>query len=177
MQTAEDYERFVVDVLKPQLASFVRESEGVSEELAAYDEVVPYLNKKKCVSECESECVSECESSEVNSDSTNNTTITHKRGLSATASHTHSVGPLVDIGENILVQSEVYDTSEVYIHIGMGFHVSLPSECASEVVSERKKILTNKLTHLQSRCEEIAAYINEVLPIIAELKKVQNVST
>ena len=163
MKTASDYERFVVDVLKPQLASFVKSCDEINEENNGYDEIRATLLKQ-----------------ETDNNNNHNHNINHETTTSVKTDNTsteltltHCSGPPVDIGENCLVQTEIYDPNEIYIHVGMGFHVSLPREEALPLIDSRQKILSAKLEHMQGRCQEIATYINEVLPIISELKRVE----
>lgn len=145
METAGDYERFVVDILKPQLASFVKNCEEITEEIAGYDEVKTFLLSPTQLQK---------------------TTPTNGPEV---------LGPLVDIGERCHVQSQLNNKDDIYIHIGMGFHVSLPLDEALPLIAERQKLLLAKLEHLQNRCQEIAAYINEILPIINELQKIEGI--
>jgi prefoldin subunit 5 len=163
MKTSGDYERFVVDVLKPQLASFVKNCDEVNEEFNGYEEVKALLMEQE--KEEQKKMMKKNKKEE-------------EMGTVSDEASSHSAvvaGPTVNIGENCFVQSEIYDKDEIYIHIGMGFHVSLPKDKALPLIEERQHILTAKLEHLQNRCQEIAAYINEILPIISELQRIESV--
>lgn len=165
MKTARDYETFVVDVLKPQLASFVKNCEEVSEEYNGYNEIKNIVLKQQ--KQLDNDDVDDDDDGGDNSNSSGNNS-----NIDTT---TLTQGPHVDVGEDCLVQTEIYNKEEIYIHIGMGFHISLPPSEALSVIETRQQILTDKLSHLQERCEEIAAYINEILPIISELKHIEGV--
>mmetsp|Transcript_26966 Transcript_26966/g.50361 ORF Transcript_26966/g.50361 Transcript_26966/m.50361 type:complete len:160 (+) Transcript_26966:22-501(+) len=153
MKTAEEYERFVVDVLKPQLASFVKNCEDIREEQVGYDEARAFIL------------------------TTQERSDNQKPHNESTSPYADQPGPLIDMGENCFVQSEIIDTQHFYLHIGMGFHVSLPHDEALVVINDRQKILKEKLVHLQSKCEEVAAYINEILPIINELQRIKGLES
>ena len=85
----------------------------------------------------------------------------------------------VDIGEDCLIQAEVSDKTlqEVYLHVGMGFHVALPREEALPTIRKRKELLVLKKEQLQKKIEEVAAYIQEILPIVEELQRIRKIES
>ena len=69
---------------------------------------------------------------------------------------------LVDIGQDCLVQAQLNSPREVFVHIGMGFHVALPEDEAKKVVATRIALLNCKVSHISSSIASVEEHITEV---------------
>lgn len=78
---------------------------------------------------------------------------------------------LVDVGQDCLVQAQLNSPREVFVHIGMGFHVALPENEAKKVVATRIALLHCKTSHVASSIALVGEHIEEVC--VAKITTVQ----
>ena len=69
---------------------------------------------------------------------------------------------LVDVGQDCLVQAQLDTPREVYVHIGMGFHVALPHQEAKKVIATRIALLDCKASHVEANITAVSEHIVEV---------------
>jgi prefoldin subunit 5 len=76
---------------------------------------------------------------------------------------------LVDLGNEVLCQALVPDTSSVFINIGLGFHLECMLDEAPRVIQIRREVLERKVQEASVRAAKIKAHIKMTEEGIREL--------
>lgn len=83
-----------------------------------------------------------------------------------------SLLPLVDLGhEKVFCKAQVQDTSLVFVHVGMGFHVQLSHDEAIVYVKRRIKLLNDVLAFKTKQTQKIRDHIQSFQNILDQLSK------
>eukprot|EP01028_Stygiella_incarcerata_P008708 TRINITY_DN3883_c0_g1_i1.p1 TRINITY_DN3883_c0_g1~~TRINITY_DN3883_c0_g1_i1.p1 ORF type:complete len:203 (-),score=67.35 TRINITY_DN3883_c0_g1_i1:91-699(-) len=76
---------------------------------------------------------------------------------------------MVHLGSEVYVEAKVKDSSEVFVDVGLGFHIAMSHEEALAFIEEKEKILTKRADDLTKEISIVKANMRIVYEGIGEL--------
>lgn len=81
---------------------------------------------------------------------------------SMNASETTQMKTECDIGLGFKVEALIKDSTCIFVHVGMGFHVEMDIQSIPEFASQRQILLRTRLDIIQEDCDKVADHIKDV---------------
>lgn len=78
---------------------------------------------------------------------------------------------MIDLGSHFYVKAKVFDTSRIYVHVGLGFHVEFTLDEALKFIDVKEKHINIYIEELTKKINKIRAQINYMYQGIKELKQ------
>ena len=149
-QKLDEYSVFLRDVLRPDHEALLRLEQETRNEIAEYEDLRTRLN--------------DLQSGGV--DAVDGVDVDARNGVAAAAN------VVVDLGhQKVFSRATIDDTSRVFVHVGMGFHVELTvAEEALVYVQKRIAFLTRTvLPHRAAKSKAVLAHVQSTELILDQL--------